>query len=122
MNVNFKILLIFAFLATAQVSFAQDYKSSTESIKNIDTQISNESFDSEEITAEKLIFTIKEGSTQDTASEPIDDEEWLIIEQEIQKNKSKISANKDYIHTSRVMDTVYLDVPVMVTKSQLSGW
>lgn len=124
MNTKFKVVMFLTLLGICNISWAQDYKSSTESVKSIDVQLRNGSFGNQNVT-KSLVLKVKEDKTNDSASNKnnADDQEWLEIKKEIERNKRKISANKNYIHTTKVIDTIFVNVSTFEKESsQLSSW
>ncbi len=112
------LLVVFPFSS----SFAQDYISSIESVKNIDFQLENVTYsvDEKNSIADKLLIITSEGekSTDIEYSE----EEWIEIENKIKKNKQRIINSKILIYNKTILDTVILIVPNISNKMELSSW
>ncbi|MFD2564224.1 hypothetical protein [Aquimarina rubra] len=50
------------------------------------------------------------------------EQEWKKIKQEIRKNRKRITNSKDGIHTSKILDTIYLEIKIPTTNSQITDW
>ncbi|KAA1244582.1 hypothetical protein [Aquimarina sp. RZ0] len=113
-----KITFTVVLFCICLLSFGQDYKSSTKSVKDIDSQIEHGQYTADAtISADKLIIKIID---QDTIVS-YNDTEWDKIKEEIQLNKERfIKTNETYI--SRVIDTIFINGSTFTNKSQLSGW
>ncbi|WP_109438858.1 MULTISPECIES: hypothetical protein [Aquimarina] len=47
--------------------------------------------------------------------------EWKKIKRQIKRNKKRASHNKNSVYTSRIIDTIYIDIPSNNRKTRLSG-
>ncbi|MDH7445229.1 hypothetical protein [Aquimarina sp. 2201CG14-23] len=124
MRLKFGIAIVM--FCICSISFGQDYKSNIESIKDVDHKIEEGSYKADDsVSADRLIIKTSEQSeaNQDyISSVSFNDQEWDAIKKQIQSNKKRIISIKDGIHTFKVIDTVFLDIPRSNRESQLSGW
>jgi len=80
---------------------------------------------------------LKEKGTKDTLIEPLSDKdisynnnnekfyserEWKKVKRQIRRNKKRITSNKDGIHSSKIIDTIYLEITIPKTNSQITEW
>ncbi len=47
---------------------------------------------------------------------------WKKIKKQIQRNKKRFSSNKNVIKTTKLIDTVYINVPANIKESRISDW
>ncbi len=117
-----KIVLTIAFSCVYALSFSQDYKDSIESVKNIDTSIEEGAYKTDKIASiDKLIITTSEQNIDYSTNETLflSEQEWEKTKKTIKKNKERLTkSNKILI--SKVIDTVYLTIPV-ANESRISG-
>ncbi|GAA4277102.1 hypothetical protein GCM10022259_18260 [Aquimarina mytili] len=50
------------------------------------------------------------------------EKKWRKIKRQIRRNKKKFSTNKNLIHTSKTVDTIYLNAPSKTNETRLSDW
>ncbi|MBQ4818493.1 hypothetical protein [Aquimarina sp. MMG016] len=116
-----KILIPTVFLLIIHISFGQEYKSSTESIKIVDTKIVEGSYNADEqVKTDNLIVKSLENRSSNIQS--YSKKEWKKIRKKMRKAKKRISNNGDIIHTSKVLDTVFISPSYSNNRTQLSGW
>ncbi len=107
------------------ISFGQDFKNDLTSIKTIDDKIQEERFSddgNEIVVADRLLLktSIKNVSRKD--KQFYSKKEWKKIKKQLLKNKKRISELENGIHTSKVIDTIYFDIPSYDKQSRISGW
>jgi len=110
-----KMVFVLALIWIAQSSFGQVSEVN-------DTTVAANSFTSDGIDYKKT--TVTETSSK---QEMLDNnnalfytnKEWRKIKRQIKKNKKRITNSKEGIHTSKVVDTIYLHIK---TNSQLTNW
>lgn len=127
MNSTIKfVLFLIAITVTIPSLSAQDYKSSAESIKNIDDQIESGTIDKKSSTTGQLVFGSSDNYTgsESAFSKKLikEEEEWLKIRKQIEASKRKVTSEKIAIHTKRVIDTIVIDVPSVTSHHRLSDW
>ncbi len=119
-----KFALNIAFLLVCGMSFGQDFENDLTSVKTIDNQIQEEQYSTAEIamTDRLVILAPIKIKDQDFYSK----KEWRKIKKQLKKNKKRVSnAKNSIIYASKVMDTIYIDIPAYNTgssQSRLSGW
>ncbi|SEL13646.1 hypothetical protein SAMN04487910_1823 [Aquimarina amphilecti] len=120
-----KIGITFIMFCVCSLSFGQDYKTNTKSIKEVDVKIEEGSYNQDNsVSADRLIIKTseQEGSEKDyNSSSTYNDEEWADIKKQILNNKKRINDGKE-IFASKVVDTVFVTIPSLGNESQLSGW
>lgn len=119
-----KIVTAFVMFAICSLSFGQDYKNSTKSIKDVDIKIEEGSYNEDDsVSADRLIIKTSEETTdsnQDYTS--YSDEEWADIKKQI-LNTRKRTINDKEVFASKIIDTVFVTIPAFSSnESQLSGW
>jgi len=123
-EMRLKIGITFVMFCVCSLSFGQDYKNSTKSIKDVDIKIEEGSYNEDDsVSADRLIIRTSEqtDSNQDYTSS-YSDEEWAAIKTQIVNTRKRIIDGKE-IFTSKVIDTVFVTVPAFSgNESQLSGW
>ncbi|MDY8136534.1 hypothetical protein [Aquimarina sp. 2201CG5-10] len=119
------VLVTFVLFLSFQVSFSQDYKSSTESVKILDSRIDQGSYNADKkAITDKLVLKVSgnQSNSKTKNDKFYSEKEWKKIQKQIKRNKKKVANRRDNIHSSKVIDTIYLDVPALSGESQLSGW
>ncbi|MFD2564225.1 hypothetical protein [Aquimarina rubra] len=117
-----KIGITFTLFFIYGLSFGQDYKNNTKSIKEVDIKIEEGQYSADDtVSADRLIIETSDQAdlTQDYTS--FTDEEWMKIKIQIQNNKKRVIDNNE-IFVSKTIDTVFVTAPGFNNKSQLSGW
>ncbi|WP_108808315.1 MULTISPECIES: hypothetical protein [Aquimarina] len=112
-----------AFLLVFSMSFGQDFENDLTSVKTIDNQIQEEQYSTDEIamTDRLVIHAPIKMKDKDFYSK----KEWRKIKKQLKKNKRRASNAKHSIYASKVMDTIYIDIPaynIGSGQSRLSGW
>ncbi|WP_299431818.1 hypothetical protein [uncultured Aquimarina sp.] len=118
-----KIGITFIMFCICTLSFGQDYKNSTKSIKDVDIKIEEGSYNEDDsVSADRLIIKTSEQTDSGQDYTSYSDEEWADIKKQIVNTRKRTIAGKE-IFTSKVIDTVFVTVPAFSSnKSQLSGW
>lgn len=116
-----KMLTIMSMIWICQSAFGQVNQIEQTSINSA---ISNNSNSTNVSTKNDIAQT----STQNKLNQKKNDifyskKEWKKIQKEIQKNKKRIANSKDGIHTSKVLDTIYLEIKIPESSSaQITDW
>ena len=121
MKIN--VLMIISLICTCSISFGQEFKNDLTSVKTIDDQIQEGEYSTDAIPLiDRLLLrtTIDNISYRDKKF--YNKREWRKIKKQILKNKKKMANQKDGIHISKMVDTVYLYIPFFNKASRLSGW
>ncbi|WP_298541549.1 hypothetical protein [uncultured Aquimarina sp.] len=118
-----KIGIAFILFCVCSISFGQDYKSNTKSLKEVDIKIEEGQYSADDsVSADRLIIESSEnaklGEDYNTA---FTDEEWADIKEQILNNKKRITENNE-VFVSKTIDTVFVTAASFDKKSQLSGW
>lgn len=115
------IISLFVILFSVQTSIGQDYKSSIESAKNIDSVFENGIVVQEESLShwEDLVLRSKKMSRAYSFEH---DKEWEQIKNELKRNKKKFKNNKNRIHTTRIMDTIFIKISSHKARQVLVDW
>ncbi len=50
------------------------------------------------------------------------EKKWRKTKRQLKRNKKKFTARKNAIHTSKTIDTIYLNVPLKKNETRLSDW
>ncbi|SEL13677.1 hypothetical protein SAMN04487910_1824 [Aquimarina amphilecti] len=50
------------------------------------------------------------------------DKEWKKIKKQIRRNKKRIANSKNGIHSYKKVDTIYLEIKISNTNSQITDW
>ncbi|WP_405208150.1 hypothetical protein [Aquimarina sp. LLG6339-5] len=50
------------------------------------------------------------------------DKEWKKIKRQIRRNKKRITNSKNGIHSYKKVDTIYLEIKISKTNSQITNW
>ncbi len=117
-----KVLATIVFLCIFSTSFGQDYKNNFSSVNSIDDQIQEKHYTTDEIPlADRLLLRIPIKNISYRDKKFYSKKEWKKIKKQLLKNKQRIS-EQNSIHSSRTLDTIYLDIPTQREKSRLSGW
>ncbi|MDH7445230.1 hypothetical protein [Aquimarina sp. 2201CG14-23] len=105
-----KIVLILILIWVGQHSYGQEIQH-----KNI----TNEANNAEKPTSKNTL----EDSISNRGNDIFySDAEWRKIKREIQRNKKRITNNKEGVHSTRVLDTIYLEIKISKTASQITDW
>ena len=120
----------FAFLAVlfGGIIFvsAQDYSSTTESIRLLDSKIEDGQFKTDKkLSTEKLTLISSESSSQERLEHEefiLNDKEWKKIKKQMKRNRNKVKNQEDYVHTFKKIDTIFLSPSKHLEKIELSGW
>ncbi|WP_299312210.1 hypothetical protein [uncultured Aquimarina sp.] len=118
-----KIGIAFILFCICSVSFGQDYKNNTKSLKEVDIKIEEGQYSADNsVSADRLIIASSENTdlSQDYTSSCMD-EEWADIKKQILNNKKRVTKNNE-VFTSKIIDTVFVTTQNFDKKSQLSGW
>ncbi|WP_378182294.1 hypothetical protein [Aquimarina sp. SS2-1] len=104
------------------LSYGQDYKNNTKSIKEVDIKIEEGQYSADDsLAADRLIIESPDKADLTSNYTAFTDEEWIKIKRQIQNNKKRVINNNE-VFVSKTVDTVYVTVPSFTNKSQLSGW
>ena len=118
-----KAFLMIAFCFLLGTTFGQEYKNDLTSVKTIDNQLQDEEYSTDQVAVDRLLLTTPVENITEKDKQFFSRREWKKIKKEIQKNKKKILGEQNGIHTTKVMDTIFLDIPINPRReSQLSGW
>jgi hypothetical protein len=119
-----KFALNIAFLLVCGMSFGQDFENDLTSVKTIDNQIQEEQYSTAEIAMTDRLVILAPIKIKDQGF--YSKKEWRKIKKQLKKNKKRVSnAKNSIIYASKVMDTIYIDIPAYNTgssQSRLSGW
>jgi hypothetical protein len=118
-----KLALNITFLLLCGISFGQGFDNDLISVKTIDNQIQEEQYSTNKVAiTDRLVIQapikIKDKSFYSK-------KEWRKIKKQLKKNQRRVFNTKNSIHTSKVMDSMYINIPAYTTKnkqSRLSGW
>ncbi len=120
-----KITMTITLLGISFLSIGQNDATDNKSISAIANNTIQEQYPSN---ISKLInpfeATVEENKA-DIASENVllgNEKKWKKIKKQIQRSKRKIANQKYSMYTSKIMDTVYLDIPASRGQSRLSDW
>lgn len=61
-------------------------------------------------------------SKQKRSQAILSEKEWESVLKKIQKNKARISERNAANYVSKVIDTIYIEMPYLKTDTQLSDW
>ncbi len=50
------------------------------------------------------------------------EKKWKKTKKRILRNKKRFSSNKNTVHSSKIIDTVYIDIPASIKNSRISEW
>ncbi len=118
-----KALMIISLFCICNISFGQEFKNDLTSVKTIDNQIQEEQYSTDEIPlVDRLLLRTPIDNISYRDKQFYSKKEWRKIKKQILKNKKKITNQKNSIHVSKVIDTIYLDIPSFNKVSRLSGW
>ncbi len=99
------VLLWVSFLSSGQ-NDKTNYKSTSSAFNNISQQESTKINESTDISTPN--------NKKDNADKKISskkEKEWKKIKRQIRRNRKRISKHKNSIYTSRIIDTIYVDIP-----------
>ncbi|WP_298541550.1 hypothetical protein [uncultured Aquimarina sp.] len=114
-----KMIMMIALVWIGQSTFGQVNETKSNAIEN------------------SISENLKEKNTKDTVIKPISEQdisynnnndafysekEWKKMKRQIRRNKKRITSNKDGIYNSKVLDTVYLEIKITKTNSQITDW
>ncbi|MHA7056177.1 hypothetical protein ACWGOQ_0003085 [Aquimarina sp. M1] len=117
-----RIGIAFTFFFVLSLSYGQDYKNHTKSIKQVDIKIEQGHYSADNsVSADMLIIENpgQVGINQDYTS--FTEEEWINTKRQIQENKKRVHTNNE-IRVTKIVDTIFLTAPSFHDSSQLSGW
>ncbi|WP_378182291.1 hypothetical protein [Aquimarina sp. SS2-1] len=111
-----RILIMIALIWIGQSAFGQ----TTES-KNNSTDKNSKS--TTVLAKDTLITNVseQESSSKDN-SLYYSEKEWKKIKRQIRRNRKRITSSKEGIHTSKRLDTIYLEIKVPATNTQITDW
>ncbi len=117
-----KLKLIIAIITVGAfgTSYGQTYKTNLSSVETIDNQIQDESYSSEVPVADRLLITAPIENISKSDKQFFSRKEWRKIKKQLQKNKKRILSEANSIHSYKVVDTIYLDVPTNTKESKQS--
>lgn len=121
-EMKLKFAINVAFLLLCGISFGQNFENEFTSVKNIDNQILEEQYSTDKIsTTDRLIV---QTPIKDEDESFYSKKEWKKIKKQLKKNKKRFSNSNNSIHTSKIIDTIYLNIPIPThtRESRLSGW
>ncbi len=118
-----KLLMTFSLIWVCATSFSQEFKGTLTSVKTIDDQIQEERYSGGEVpTIDRLVFKSPIENISRKDKQFYSKKEWRKIKNQLKKSKKRISKLQDGIHTTKRIDTIYLNVPRPTKESSLSGW
>ncbi|TPN85918.1 hypothetical protein [Aquimarina algicola] len=119
---RFKFVILTAFIIISSVSFGQEFKNDLTSVKTIDNQIQDEQFSIDQMSDRLVVKTSIDKQNQDFYSK----KEWKKIKKQLRKNRKKFSNKGNNIHSYKVIDTIYLNIPNrrsnQSSRTRLSAW
>ncbi|WP_152538557.1 hypothetical protein [Aquimarina macrocephali] len=108
-----KFALSIAFLLVCSMSFGQDFENDLTSVKTIDNQIQEEQYSTDKIAmTDRLVI---QAPIRMKDKDFYSKKEWRKIKKQLKKNKKRVSNAKNSIYASKVMDTIYIDIPAYNT-------
>ncbi|WP_299214830.1 hypothetical protein [uncultured Aquimarina sp.] len=117
-----KIGIAFILFCICSVSFGQDYKNNTKSLKEVDIKIEEGQYSADDsVSADRLIIESPENADLNQDYTSCTDEEWADIKKQILNNKKRVVESNE-IFVSKIIDTIFVTTPSFDKKSQLSGW
>lgn len=102
------------------MSFSQDFENDLSSVKAIDDQIIEEQYSTDKIAVVDRLVVQTPIKQKDKGF--YSKREWRKIKKQLKKNRRRVSNTKNSIYASKVLDTIYLNVPKFSEESRLSGW
>lgn len=115
-----KFAINIAFLLLCGISFGQNFENEFTSVKSIDNQILEEQYSTDKISTTDRLIVQTPSINKDEGF--YSKKEWKKIKRQLKKNRRKFSNAKNSIHSSKTMDTIFLNIPDQHTESRLSGW
>lgn len=93
------------------------------SVKTIDDQIQEESYSTDEVPlVDRLLLRVPIENISKRDKQFYSKKEWKKIKKQLARNKKRLSQTDNAIHTSKIIDTIYMDIPKGTSASSLSGW
>ncbi len=121
-EMRLKIGIAFILFCICSVSFGQDYKNNTKSLKEVDIKIEEGQYSADDsVSADRLIIESPENADLNQDYTSCTDEEWADIKKQILNNKKRVVESNE-IFVSKIIDTIFVTTPSFDKKSQLSGW
>lgn len=118
MNLRITAIVVFA-LAYHSSSLAQNLETNNDFVKNIDSSLEEGTYKtSEQAIANKLMVTSPDNTIYKDA---YTEKEWVKTKNEIKKNQKRIAQYKRPVQT-KVIDTIYLNIPTITNNTQISSW
>lgn len=115
-----KFAMSITFLLLCSISFGQNFENEFTSVKNIDNQILEEQYSTDKISTTDRLIVQTPATKRDKGF--YSKKEWKKIKKQLKKNRKRFSNIKNSIHSSKTIDTIYLNIPSHNTESRLSGW
>ncbi len=115
---KFKMTMIVALICMGQTTFAQVNKTKETSEENKDAINQIIEYQKENVdntTTKQEVLRIKDHIYYS-------DKEWKKIKRQIRRNRKRITNSNDGIHSSKVLDTIYLEIKISKTNSQITDW
>ncbi|AXT58026.1 hypothetical protein J8L88_09470 [Aquimarina sp. MMG015] len=60
--------------------------------------------------------------TNENSEVVYNDKEWKKIKRQIRRNKKRITNSKNGIHSYKKVDTIFLEIKISKTNSQITNW
>ncbi|WP_148639276.1 hypothetical protein [Aquimarina longa] len=116
------VVLLWISYSSIGQSNTTEFEPSSVSINNT-PQKNNHSYTNGLIDSQEIAPTYaKTTNTQPVNINQYRIKEWRKIKKKILNNKKRLLNNKERIYTSKILDTVYLNIPYHSKESYLSSW
>lgn len=112
-----KIIIIIALIWIGQSAFAQVKETEKTSEENKSSK--NQIIESQKDTVNNTNIEQKVAHVTDNIY--YSEKEWKKIKRQIRRNKKRITSGNE-IHSSKVLDTIYLEIKISKTNSQITDW
>ncbi len=61
-------------------------------------------------------------TAKDQKNIALKEKKWKKTKKQILRNKKRFSSHKNTVHSSKIIDTIYIDIPASINNSRLSEW
>ncbi|WP_299312212.1 hypothetical protein [uncultured Aquimarina sp.] len=114
-----KMIIMIALIWIGQSTFGQVSETKNDTIENTNSEDLKE-----KDTKDTLIKSVSEQDiSYNSKNETFySEKEWKKVKRQIRRNKKRITSNRDGIHNSKILDTVYLEIKIPKTNSQITDW